>query len=53
MAARRFLEEAGFGDARRERIVGDASSRSYERLTLGEPPRDPDELAAPRRTVRR
>jgi tRNA threonylcarbamoyl adenosine modification protein YjeE len=32
--ARRFLAEAGFGEAQRERMVGDASSRSYERLTL-------------------
>jgi N-acetylmuramate 1-kinase len=36
VTARRFLEEAGFGAARRERMVGDASSRSYERLTLGD-----------------
>jgi aminoglycoside/choline kinase family phosphotransferase len=35
IAARRFLEENGFGDARRVRLAGDASSRSYERLTLG------------------
>ncbi len=35
VAARRFLEESGFGEARRERMDGDASSRSYERLTLG------------------
>jgi N-acetylmuramate 1-kinase len=32
--ARRFLADAGFGEAQRERMVGDASSRSYERLTL-------------------
>lgn len=36
MASRRFLDESGFGSATRERMVGDASSRSYERLTLGE-----------------
>lgn len=36
VAVRRFLDEAGFGAATRERMVGDASSRSYERLTLGE-----------------
>jgi tRNA threonylcarbamoyl adenosine modification protein YjeE len=34
--AREFLEEAGFGAAVRERLAGDASTRSYERLTLGE-----------------
>jgi tRNA threonylcarbamoyl adenosine modification protein YjeE len=32
--ARRFLNDTGYGDATRERMVGDASSRSYERLTL-------------------
>ena len=31
---RRFLHEAGFGLATRQRIQGDASTRSYERLTL-------------------
>jgi tRNA threonylcarbamoyl adenosine modification protein YjeE len=31
---RRFLHEAGFGQATRRRIQGDASTRSYERLTL-------------------
>lgn len=31
---RRFLERAGFGAASRRRIQGDASTRSYERLTL-------------------
>jgi tRNA threonylcarbamoyl adenosine modification protein YjeE len=36
MAMRRFLDASGFGDAERLRIQGDASSRSYERLTLGE-----------------
>jgi tRNA threonylcarbamoyl adenosine modification protein YjeE len=35
VAGRRFIEENGYGPARRERITGDASSRSYERLTLG------------------
>lgn len=34
--ARAFLEEAGFGEAVRERLAGDASTRSYERLKLGE-----------------
>jgi tRNA threonylcarbamoyl adenosine modification protein YjeE len=29
-----FLDEAGFGQATRRRIQGDASTRSYERLTL-------------------
>ena len=33
-AIRRFLERAGFGAASRRRIQGDASTRSYERLTL-------------------
>jgi tRNA threonylcarbamoyl adenosine modification protein YjeE len=36
VAARKFLEQAGFGQARRERLAGDASARSYERLTIGE-----------------
>ena len=35
VAGRRFIEENGYGPARRERVTGDASSRSYERLTLG------------------
>jgi hypothetical protein len=34
VAGRKFLEENGFGNARRERLAGDASSRSYERLIL-------------------
>lgn len=34
--ARSFLEKAGFGDAVRQRLAGDASTRSYERLTLGD-----------------
>ncbi len=33
-AIRRFLARAGFGEATRRRIQGDASTRSYERLTL-------------------
>jgi len=44
-----FLEDAGFGTAARRRIAGDASSRSYERLTydgrtfiLMNAPRKPD-----------
>ncbi len=32
ISTRRFLEENGFGGAQRERMAGDASSRSYERL---------------------
>jgi len=32
-ALRRFLEQSGYSDARRERMPGDASTRSYERLT--------------------
>ncbi|HVG51091.1 MAG TPA: tRNA (adenosine(37)-N6)-threonylcarbamoyltransferase complex ATPase subunit type 1 TsaE, partial [Xanthobacteraceae bacterium] len=35
VAGRRFIEENGYGQARRERVTGDASSRSYERLTIG------------------
>jgi tRNA threonylcarbamoyl adenosine modification protein YjeE len=35
-AVRKFLDASGFGEAERERIAGDASARSYERLTLGE-----------------
>jgi hypothetical protein len=31
---RRFLHEAGFGQAARRRVQGDASTRAYERLTL-------------------
>ena len=34
IAIRRFLDVNGFGAAARERIQGDASTRSYERLTL-------------------
>jgi tRNA threonylcarbamoyl adenosine modification protein YjeE len=33
-ALRRFLEQSGFAAAQRERMPGDASIRSYERLTL-------------------
>ena len=32
---REFLDEAGFGEAERRHIQGDASFRRYERLTLG------------------
>jgi len=32
VAGRKFLEENSFGNVRRERLAGDASSRSYERL---------------------
>jgi tRNA threonylcarbamoyl adenosine modification protein YjeE len=46
---RRFLEASGFGEAERQRIQGDASTRSYERLTrdgqtyiLMNSPRRPD-----------
>jgi tRNA threonylcarbamoyl adenosine modification protein YjeE len=35
-AIRRFLEEASFGEATRMRLQGDASTRSYERLSLGD-----------------
>jgi tRNA threonylcarbamoyl adenosine modification protein YjeE len=34
MAIRNFLAEAGFEDAERWRVQGDASTRSYERLVL-------------------
>ena len=43
----RFLEEAGFGEARRVRIQGDASSRIYERLERGD--RTAILMIAPRR----
>jgi tRNA threonylcarbamoyl adenosine modification protein YjeE len=33
-AIRRFLDGAGFGEAERQHMQGDASTRSYERLTL-------------------
>ena len=33
---RRFLDARGHGDAERKRIQGDASTRSYERLRLGD-----------------
>ena len=46
---RQFLEEAGFSEAERTRLQGDASTRAYERLQLGErrvvlmnAPRQPD-----------
>ena len=32
---RRFLDASGFAEAARQRIQGDASTRSYERLVLG------------------
>jgi hypothetical protein len=35
-AVRRFLDTTPFADATRRRIQGDASTRSYERLTLGD-----------------
>jgi tRNA threonylcarbamoyl adenosine modification protein YjeE len=35
-AARRFLDESPYADAERRRIAGDASARSYERLTMGD-----------------
>ncbi len=34
-ALRRFLAEAGFGEAERRYMQGDASTRAYERLTRG------------------
>ena len=35
-AIRRFLEGSGYAEAERQRIQGDASTRSYERLRLGD-----------------
>jgi tRNA threonylcarbamoyl adenosine modification protein YjeE len=32
---RRFLDQSGYGEVDRRRLKGDASTRSYERLTLG------------------
>ena len=32
---RTFLDESGYGEAKRERMQGDASTRVFERLTLG------------------
>jgi tRNA threonylcarbamoyl adenosine modification protein YjeE len=34
MKARQFLEDTGFGNAQRSRMQGDASTRSYDRVTL-------------------
>ncbi len=47
-ALREFLGKAGFADARRAHMQGDASTRSYERLTLGA--RTAILMNAPRRT---
>jgi tRNA threonylcarbamoyl adenosine modification protein YjeE len=33
-ALRRFLDQAGFGDAERQRMQGDASTRTYEHLSI-------------------
>jgi N-acetylmuramate 1-kinase len=33
---RAFLEESGFGEAQRRRMKGDASTRTFDRLTLGD-----------------
>jgi tRNA threonylcarbamoyl adenosine modification protein YjeE len=46
-AVPRFLEEASFGEAERVRLQGDASTRAYERLTLGD--RSAILMNAPRR----
>jgi tRNA threonylcarbamoyl adenosine modification protein YjeE len=35
VAARKFLDRAGFAAADRRRLIGDASTRCYEQLTLG------------------
>jgi tRNA threonylcarbamoyl adenosine modification protein YjeE len=34
-AVRKFLDDSDYADPERERIAGDASTRSYERLTIG------------------
>ena len=34
-AMRRFLDDSGYAEALRQRVQGDASTRSYERLQLG------------------
>ena len=34
-AVRKFLDQSDYGDAERGRLAGDASARSYERLTIG------------------
>jgi tRNA threonylcarbamoyl adenosine modification protein YjeE len=34
-ALRQFLDDAGYGDAKRQRMAGDASTRSYARLIRG------------------
>jgi tRNA threonylcarbamoyl adenosine modification protein YjeE len=36
IALRDFIDKAGFAQGKREHMQGDASTRSYERLTLGE-----------------
>ena len=36
VARRRFLDESGYGKALRQPLAGDASTRSYQRLWLGE-----------------
>jgi N-acetylmuramate 1-kinase len=35
-SVRRFLEQSGYAEAERQRLAGDASIRSYERLTVGD-----------------
>src|SRR3954462_6390569 len=35
-AVRQFVSESGFAEAKRHRIQGDASTRSYERIDLGD-----------------
>jgi N-acetylmuramate 1-kinase len=35
-AARQFIAESGYSEALRTRVAGDASTRSYERLALGD-----------------
>ena len=52
-ALRQFLDGAGFIDAERERMPGDASTRSYARLIQRRRHRHPDEFAARVRMARR
>jgi len=47
-SVRRFLEQSGYAEAERQRLAGDASTRSYERLILGD--RQVILMNSPRRT---
>ena len=48
-AVRQFIAESGYSEAVRRHMQGDASTRSYDRLRVGDRTPDPDELAAPAR----